>query len=128
MTTDTAGPYTAAVPATTNPAARASLVIGIVIVVVGVVQQVTTHFIPLIMANLHLGSSAISVFFGIFGAIIGVLAAVGLVLGIIGLGNRQASRAAAGAGTAIALSSLVSVLLGFALPFVINVLTVSGVL
>lgn len=120
MTTETAAPYPTVAPASTSPAGRASLIIAIVIVVVGVVQQVVTHFVPLIMANLALGSGDVGVFFAIFGAIIGILAVVGLILGIIGLGDRTASRAAAGAGTAIAASSLLSVILGFLLPLIIG--------
>jgi len=121
MTTEAANPYSV-VPTTTNPAGRASLAIAVVIVAVGVVQQVITQFIPLIMSNLAMGSSEVGIIFGLFGAIVGILAIIGLVLGIIGLGNRSAPRAAAGAGTAIAASSLLSVILGFVLPVILSVI------
>ena len=121
MTTETANPYPATT-ATTNTAGRASLIVAIVIVAVRLVQQVISQVIPLIMANLALGSDSVGVIFGIFGVIVGVLALVGLIFGIIGLGNRTASRAAAGAGTAIAATSLLTVIISFLLPPIISVL------
>ena len=122
MTTESADPYPAVAPSTTNTAGRASLIVAIVIVAVGVVQQVVTQFVPLIMANLALGSGDVAIVFAVFGAIIGIIALVGLILGIIGLGDRSSSRAAAGAGTAIAASSLLSVILAFLLPLVLSVI------
>ena len=119
MTTETADPYPGVLPET-NTAGRASLVVAIIIVAIGVAQQVVSQTIPLMMANLGLGVGEVGIVFGVFGAVIGVLATVGLILGAIGLGRTRGARAAAGAGTAIAASSLLSVLLGLVLPLLIN--------
>ena len=121
MTTEAVNPYPAAVPATGNPAGRASLVIAFVIVGVNIVQLVVSHFLPLIMRGTGVGVSMVGVTFGVIGAVLGVLALVGLILGIAGLG-RPVGRAAAGAGTAIAASTLLSVVVNFVLPFIINAL------
>ena len=121
MTTDTANPYPAVAPAT-SAAGRASLVVAIIIVAVGVAQQVVSQTIPLMMSDLGLGVATVGVVFGVFAVVLGILAVVGLILGIIGLGRANGSRAAAGAGTAIAASSLLSVLIGVALPFIIDAL------
>lgn len=122
MTTETVNPYPAVVPSTSNVAARASLVIAIVIVVVGVVQQVISHFIPLIMNGTGMNTAAVGVIFGVFAVVIGLLAAAALILGIIGLGRGPAGRAAAGAGAAIGGSWLITVIVNAVVPFIINAL------
>lgn len=119
MTTDTVNPYPETTPATSNGAGRASLVIGIIIALVGVVQQLVSHFLPLIMSGGDVDVSTVSVGFGVVGAVLGVLALAGLILGIVGLG-RPVGRAAAGAGTAIAATTLASVVLGFVLPLILS--------
>ena len=121
MTTDTANPYPAVVPST-NTAGRASLIVAVIIVAIGVVQQVVSQTIPLMMRDLGLDVGTVGLVFGAFAIVVGILAVVGLVLGIIGLGRTHGARAAAGGGTAIAASSLLSVLIGVALPFIINAL------
>lgn len=121
MTTETVNPYPAVAPVGGNPAGRASLVIAIVIVVVNLAQLVVSHLIPLIMRGIGFGVSMVGVTFGVIGAVLGILALAGLILGIIGLG-RPVARAAAGAGTAIAASTLLSVVINFVLPFIIDAL------
>src|SRR4051812_37856740 len=120
-TTETVNPYPAvAVDSSSNAPGRASLVVGIVIVVLGVAEQVVLQLFPLILQGLSLPNSFISVYFGIYAALIGVLAIVGLILGIVGLGRSYAPRLAAAAGTAIAASSLLTALLSFVLPLLLG--------
>lgn len=121
-TTESVNPYPAApaADATGNAPGRASLVVAIVIVIVGVVQQVVVQLTPLIMSNLALGVSSVGFVFGIFAAVMGVLALIGLILGIVGLSRSYAPRLAAAAGTAIAATTLLTVLLGLLLPFILG--------
>ena len=119
MTTETVSPYPAVVPSSGNPAARASLIVGIVIVVLSVAQVVISNFLPLIMRGTGFDSGMVGTMFGIIAAVVGVLAVIGLILGLVGLG-RPTARAAAGAGTAIAASSLLTVVIGFLMPSIIN--------
>lgn len=122
MTTETVNPYPAAAPTSANPAARASLIVAIVVVAVGIVQQVVSHFIPLIMNAMDMGTASVGVIFGIFGVILGILALVALILGIVGLGHGPAGRAAAGAGAAIGASWVITVIVNLVTPLIISVL------
>lgn len=114
MTSATPNPYpsTPIAASTSNAAGRASLVVAVVIVGVGVLQQLATYVLPTLLYGLGSGMSEISWVFGAFGLLIGVLAIVALILGIIGLSRPGTTKAAAGAGTAIGASSLLSVMIG----------------
>lgn len=122
MTTDTVNSYPTAAITAGNAPGRASLVVTVIIVAVGVAQQVTVQLIPLILRAEGLDTSAVGAIFAVFGAVVGVLAIVGLILGILGLTRSSAPRAAAGAGTAIAASALLTVVLGFVLPLLLGAL------
>ena len=124
MTTETVSPYPETVPSSSNPAARASLVVAIVIIVLELARQTVSQFIPLIMRGAGFDTGTVGVLFGVIAAGLGVLAIVGLILGIVGLGGGRGSagRASAGAGTAIAASTIVGVALGFVAPLLLNAL------
>jgi len=122
-TTENVAPYPTAVPESTgtNGPGRASLVVGIVIVAINVAQQLFTQFVPRIMLSPDVDYSIIRMAFGVTAVVVGVLAIVGLVLGLLGL-RRVAPRAAAGAGTAIAVSSLLNVIIALLVPFVFSLM------
>ena len=93
--------------------AKASLIIAIVLVVLAIIVQVTSRFIPVIMHNLDLGSAEIGVFFGVLGFLNLVLGGIGLVLGLMGARRRDAALQAGigiGIGGFVAITSLISLL------------------
>ena len=120
MTTETVNPYPSQTPVDTsvNPAGRVSLILAISVVIVGLIQQALSYFLPLLFSNLAMGYSTLGVAFAGISLVVGVLSAVALITGIIGLRRVGAPKAAAGAGTAIGASSLLSVLVGFVLQVV----------
>jgi len=118
MTTDTPNYAVPSSSSSSNQAGRASLVIAVIIVAVGLAQQVVAQSIPLIMADLGTSTDTVGLIFAVFAAVVGLLAIVGLILGIVGLSRER--RAAAAAGTAIAASSLLTVAVSFILPLILN--------
>ena len=89
---------------------------------IGLAQQIVSQSLPLILQASDFDASAVGVVFAVFEGVIGVLAVVGLVLGIVGLGRALAPRAAAGAGTAVAASALLTAVVAFTMPLLLNAL------
>lgn len=95
-----------------NPAGRAALIGAVVVVLLGLVQQITGSLFPLLMDALALSATTVGMFFGIAAIVMGLLALVPLILGIVGLTRPGLPKGAAGAGAAIGASTVLSVLVG----------------
>lgn len=104
---------------TGNVPGRASLIVAVVIVFVGLVQQLAAYLLPTLLYRSGMGAAEMSSVFGIVGAISGVLGIVALILGILGLTQRGAPKAAAGAGTAIGAHAVLSVAFGLLAPLLL---------
>ena len=112
---DLARPFRPAVPPapvalSPNTAGRISFIIGIGITVLSVIQQIVVSVIPALLYRAGgdvVGVSQIS--FGVFSVLVGILAIAGTAFGIVGLMRRDAHRIGAAAGTAIAVTTLLSV-------------------
>jgi hypothetical protein len=106
-------PYAApeVTPTGRNSLARASFVIAIVLVVVGITETVIGRFIPMIMQSLHLGSVEIGVLFGALSFLDLLLGALALGLGIMGVrqgGDALRAGIGIGVGGLVAILALVS--------------------
>ena len=100
-------------PTGPNSLARASFIIAIVIVVLAIIVQIVSGFLPMIMDSLALGSAEIGVFFGVLGLLNLVLGGLGLVLGLMGARRGDAALQAGigiGIGGFAAITSLISLI------------------
>jgi len=99
-----------------NPIGVAALTVAVVVVVLGLIQQVIALLAPLLAYQAGAGAQSLGAVFAVFAVIIGLIALVALVLGIIGLLLRDRPRGPAAAGAAIGASTLLSVIVGAAAP------------
>jgi hypothetical protein len=108
-------PYAAADAPRTGPnsLAKASFVIAIVLVVIAIIMQVVTRFIPLIMNDFDMGTVEIGVLFGALGFLDLLLGGLGFVLGLLGARRGDALLQAGigiGVGGSVAVTALFSLI------------------
>lgn len=104
-----------------NPAGRLALAAGILLVLVGLVQQVFAVMLPQLMAEYDLTASEISLRFSLVGGgVTVIIALIALIAGGIGLSGAQKPKAAAGAGFALGAASVLSVLFSLVVPRVVG--------
>ncbi|WP_147915519.1 hypothetical protein [Ruania zhangjianzhongii] len=104
-----------------NPAGRLALVAGILVVLIGLVQQVLALLLPYLMHRYDLSASAVSLRFNLIGGIVTtVFALVALIAGGIGLSGTGKPKAAAGAGLALGVTAVLSVLMALIAPSIIT--------
>ncbi|UFU03324.1 hypothetical protein LQF12_01545 [Ruania suaedae] len=98
--------------ASTNPPGRIALAAGIAIVVLGLVQQGMSYFLPTLAVSLDLSvSSMLSLVYGPLNVVLGLLAVTATIAGAIGIRRAAAPRLAAAAGLALGLSAAATTLL-----------------
>lgn len=104
-----------------NPAGRLALAAGILVVLVGLVQQVIAILLPYLMERFQLSASEASLRFNLIGSLVTtVLALVALIAGGIGLSGAGKPKAAAGAGFALGATAVLSVLVVLIAPSIID--------
>ncbi len=95
------------------------LIVALVLVLVGAIQQGVFYFLPTIMSDFGASVAAIQTPFAIVQALLAIAA---LVLGIVGITKRGAPKGAAGAATALSAATLFSMMLGYVLGFAVSAL------
>lgn len=105
-------PYaTTEAPAGENTLARASLILAIVLVVVGIVLQVVSRIAPLLMVELDWSAAQLGVLFAVFSFVELILGVFALVLGLLGArrpGRTLEAGIGIGVGGLTAITMLVS--------------------
>ncbi|MGP9536875.1 hypothetical protein ACT3SP_02630 [Brachybacterium sp. AOP43-C2-M15] len=104
-------------PPRRNPIGLASLVAGILLLLVGFVVQSTTPAIPLLVERYGLSYQLLPLLYAIPQAVIAVIATA---LGVVGLVLRDRPRAAAIIGTTLGASHLVVGLVGMVGSFLVG--------
>jgi hypothetical protein len=92
-----------------NVPGRVSLALGLVIVLVGTLQQIMSLMIPFIMQHFALPATSVGMLFVPFMALNGLLGLIAVVFGIIGLTRPNLPRGAAAAGTALGGHAMLSI-------------------
>lgn len=92
-----------------NPLGLASLVVGVLLLVLGIIVQTVTPVVPRILQDLNLPYSAISL---VIAGPQAIVAALATVLGVIGLLLRERKRVAAIIGTTLGASHLLVMIVG----------------
>ena len=106
-----------------NPAGRLALAAGILVVLIGLVQQVVAIMLPHLMARYDLSAGEVSLRFNFIGAGVTVIVAlVALISGGIGLSGSGKPKAAAGAGFALGATAVLSVLVALVSPAIVAAL------
>lgn len=104
-----------------NPAGRVALAAGLVVVLIGLVQQVFAYLLPHLMDRYDLTPSEASLWFTLIGGIVtAVFALVALIAGGIGLSGSGKPKAAAGAGFALGAAAILSTLLSLIAPSIVD--------
>lgn len=119
--TQTPNPYPPAPAAPTGGGAgAAALVIGLVVVALGLLQQVLGYTASFWVDGLG-GYSQMGLVFTALSAVSGALALVGVIVGAIGIQpSRTRGRLAAAAGLALSAAHLLGSLVGFVMPLVLD--------
>lgn len=97
------------VPRRKNPVGLASLVFGILLVLLTLAWRVLSPALPRIVQSFDLPLSAVSLFMVVPSAVVAVIATI---LGIVGLLLRDRRRAAAIIGTTLGASTLINLVVG----------------
>lgn len=119
--TQTPNPYPPA-PATPSGggAGTAALVIGLIVVGLGLAQQVLGYTAPFWVDGLG-GYSQMGLVFTALSAVAGAIAIAGVIVGAIGIQpSRTRGRLAAAAGLALSAAHLLGTLVGFVMPLVLD--------
>lgn len=109
-------------PKTRGGLARAALIVAIVLVVWSALQQVLGYVLPLALMSADMGYSAVTPVLAAISVVTALIAVAAVVLGALSLSRETGHRASAGAALGIGVATLVSILLGFVLSAVLNVL------
>ncbi len=88
-------------PLIRNGFGRTAFVLGLIIVCVGVMQQLVAMMLPMIMQKFALSVSSVSMIFTPFYLLDGILGVLAVTFGIISLQRPGLPRGAAAAGTAL---------------------------
>lgn len=116
-------PYTASPPSRGGGAGAVSLVIGLVLVALGVVQQIVNAFIPQIMFEAGLSGAQIGLVFTVTTVVLGVIAIPGVIAGLIGIQrSRTSGRLAAAAGLALCGAQLLGSIVAVLVPLAVGAL------
>lgn len=104
-----------------NPAGRVSLAAGVLVVVIGLVQQVVGYLMPMLITGSGTASYETYRLFSYAAAGTSVLIGiVAVVAGSIGLRAPGRPKAAAGAGVALGAWAILSAVVGFAVPAIMT--------
>lgn len=115
-------PYPPTVVATGGGAGTAAFAIGIVLVALGLVQQLLSVSIPLWVGGLA-GYSQVALIFGAFTFVTAAIAVAGVVTGAVGIQpSRPRGRLAAAAGLAVSAAHLLGAVVALIAPVVIGLL------
>ncbi len=119
--TQTPNPYPPAPAAPTGGGVgTAALVIGLVVVGLGLLQQVLGYTASFWVEGVG-GYTQMGIVFSALSAVVGVIALAGVVVGIVGIQpSRTRGRLAAAAGLALSAAHLLGTLVGFVMPLVIG--------
>lgn len=121
--TTTPDPYAQpSAPTAGGGLARAALIVAIVLVAWSALQQVLSYLLPLALISADMGYSAIGPALAAISVVTALIAVAAVVLGALSLSRETGRRASAGAALGIGVAALVSILLGFMLSAVLNVL------
>ena len=100
-----------------NPSGRLALAAGILLVLIGLVQQVIGIMLPQLMTAYDLTAREVSLRFNLIGSgVTVIIALVALIAGGIGLSGSGKPKAGAGAGFALGAASVLSVLVALVAP------------
>jgi hypothetical protein len=113
-------PYAPIAPATGGGAGTAALVIGLVLVLLGLVQQLVSATMGLWLSGID-GYAQVGLIFGAFTIVGGTIAIAGVVCGLVGIQPAHArGRLAAAAGLAISAAHLLGALVALVAPIIVG--------